>query len=264
MRVLEQTIGAPPAATADDRARLKREVRWNGKRILEGDFLEDAVYREGWKNCEIGVFHEEAAGANGNTLELLAPARQGRRGRMTIGGILVCSEDLPEMERAGERWWARVVAPADTWLDWHTGRRNRPNTECPYWQELERAVRQTIYMAMAQYGTAIEVSRATWEQAKLGGVELPEATEALVRWEAPGHQTMRRAAQGDRERLQAQHENFIMAAGSARPDLHVLSDAATRADVRLWQPNARLRGFDWYDALERLIVHSRPRGMLKA
>ena len=233
------------------------EVRWNGKRILEGDFLEGADYRQGWRSAEIGVFHAKTEEANGNSLELLAPARCGRRGRMTVGGILIRADELPEMERVGERWWTRVVAPANTWLAWHTGNRNRIDTGCPYWHELQRAARQAIYMAMAQAGNTIEVSRRTWEEAKLAGIELPGTTEALVPWHAEGHLSAERERGSARRMLEPQHENVIMdTAGAARPDLHVLADAAERAGVRLWKPDPALSGFNWYDRLERLVdVH---------
>ena len=203
-------------------------------------FLDGAVYAERWRGLAFGVFrnrrphpglHEPDANFHGLTLNLRLPSADSVHGvHFTVAADV---EDCPDLE---------LVLPA-----------RKEAVETPFLEDLREAARFAIYRAMAADPDP-RPAFEDWRNAADAGIEISPPPTELRPW---------RPAVADIDNSR-EVPNPATVCGDALvvhcdpepPEAHALWRAAGRAGMadRLFEPDRRLEGYAWYDALPRIAA----------
>ncbi|MDE0454195.1 MAG: hypothetical protein OXJ63_02675 [Gammaproteobacteria bacterium] len=201
-------------------------------------FLDGAVHVERWRGLVFGIFrnrprrfalNDPDVNFHGLTVAVRLPSVE------SVGGahwsVAADIEDCPELE---------FVLPA-----------RKEAVETPFLAEMREAARHAIYRALA-VDPDPRPSFADWKRARRAGIEIESPPAELCPW---------RSAVADIDhwheppKLQAiGTDALLVAADPEPPEAQAFRRAAERSGVahRLFEPDRRLEGFGWYDAIPRL------------
>ena len=147
----------------------------------------------------------------------------------------------------GRRWTvqADVIGPTDL----HLALPGRTRiTDDAFVQKMRREAERAIYLAMAQAGERVD--REHQARALKLGVLLPTPKRQLIGWRPPRAENAAPAGE-----LRDVGRDAILVADDLTPsDAQLLAHAAKRSHLatRLYAEHRELRGYAWYDALERV------------
>ena len=214
-----------------------------GERLDRRAFLDGALHVERWRGLVFGAFKDRWYGFglndpdvnfHGLTVSAQLPRVEAVTGECwTVGADIV---DCPELE---------LVLPA----------RKEP-VETPFLEEMRAAARLAIYRAMAADPDP-RPSFADRKRAHEADIDIAAPPPELPPWR-PG------LADVDDWREPPKREPvgpdaLLMACDPEPPEAQALWRAAERGGIagRLFEPDRRLEGYAWYDAVERIVhVHT--------
>ena len=210
-----------------------------GAPIERRAFLDGALHAEHWQGLVFGVFKDRWAGFglndpdlnfHGVTVSVRLPGVESLHGpRWTVAADV---EDAPELA---------LVLPA-----------RKEAVETPFLDAMRAAARRAVYRAMA----ADPDPRPSFEDRKRAheaDIDIAAPPAELRPWR-PGladlddwREPPERAAVGP--------DALVMAADPEPPEAHAFARAARRAGIhgRLFEPDRRLEGYGWYDAIARIV-----------
>ena len=215
-----------------------------GGEVLERRaFLDGALHAERWQGLVFGVFKDRWAGFglndpdvnfHGLTVTVRLPAVETVAGaRWTVGADIV---DCPQLE---------LVLPA-----------RKEAVETPFLDEMREAARLAIYRALAADPDP-RPSFEDWKRAQNAGIDIAPPRPELRTWR-PGladienwQEPLKPAAAGA--------DALLMDCDPEPPEAQAFHRAAKRNAIadRLFEPDRRLEGYGWYDAIERVAnVHT--------
>ena len=214
-----------------------------GETLDRRAFLDGALHVERWRGLVLGAFKDRWNGFgindpdvnfHGLTVSAQLPRVESVTGECwTVGADI---EDCPELE---------LVLPA----------RKEP-VETAFLEEMREAARLAIYRAMAADPDP-RPSFADRKRAHEADIDIAAPPPELLPWR-PG------LADVDDWREPPQREPvgpdaLLMACDPEPPEAQTLWRAAERGGIagRLFEPDRRLEGYAWYDAIERIVhVHT--------
>ena len=214
-----------------------------GERLDRRAFLDGALHVERWRGLVFGAFKDRWNGFgindpdvnfHGLTVSAQLPRVDSVTGECwTVGADIV---DCPELE---------LVLPA----------RKEP-VETPFLEEMRAAARLAIYRAMAADPDP-RPSFADRKRAHEADIDIAAPPPELLPWR-PG------LADVDDWREPPKRESvgpdaLLMACDPEPPEAQALWRAAERGGIagRLFEPDRRLEGYAWYDAIERIVhIHT--------
>ena len=214
-----------------------------GEQFERRAFLDGALHVERWKGLVFGVFKDRWAGFglndpdlnfHGLTVAVRLPSAESVTGaRWTVGADIA---DCPDLE---------LVLPA-----------RKEAVETPFLAEMREAARLAIYRAMAADADP-RPAHEDWKRARDAGIDIAPSPAELRPWR-PGladlddwREPPKLAGVGP--------DALVMAHDPEPPEAQALARAAKRAGIerRLFDPDRRLEGYGWYDALPRVVnVHT--------
>ena len=203
-------------------------------------FLDGAVHAQPWRGLALGVFrnrrphpgrHEPDANFHGLTLNLRLPGAESVHGAQFTAAADV--EDCPELE---------LVLPA-----------RKEAVETPFLEELRAAARLAIYRAMAADPDP-RPAYEDWRRAADAGIGITPPPSELRPWRPAvadidnWREVPKPKAVGD--------DALIVDCDPEPPEAQAFWRAAQRNGLaqRLFEPDRRLGGYGWYDALARIAA----------
>ena len=219
------------------------ETPAGGETLERRAFLDGALHAEPWKGLVFGVFKDRWNGIglndpdvnfHGLTVSVRLPSVEAVHGpHWTVAADVV---DCPELE---------LVLPA-----------RKEAVETPFLDEMREAARLAIYRAMA----ADPDPRPSYQdrtRAQQADIDIAPPPAELRPWR-PG------LADFDDWREPPKREPvaadaLLMACDPEPPEAQALCRAAGRGGIagRMFEPDRRLEGYAWYDAIERIVsIHT--------
>ena len=214
-----------------------------GEPIERRAFLDGALHAERWKGLVFGVFRDRWAGFGPNepdlnfhglTVPVRLPSVDAVTGaRWTVGADVA---DCPGLE---------LVLPA-----------RKEAVETPFLAQVREAARRAVYRAMA----ADPDPRPAFEdrtRARGAGIDIAPPPAELRPWR-PGLADLDDWREPPKL-ASVDEDALVMAADPEPPEAQAFARAAKRAGMhdRLFEPDRRLEGYGWYDALPRIVdVHT--------
>ena len=209
-----------------------------GEALPRRAFLDGAEHVERWRGIVFGVFrnrrrhlglNDPDVNFHGLTVAVRLPSVE------TVGGahwsVAADIEDCPELE---------FVLPA-----------RKEAVETPFLADMREAARLAIYRALAADGDP-RPSFDDWRRATVAGIELPAPPPELRPWR-PAVADIDHWREAPKLRLVGT-DALIVACDPEPPEAQALWRAAQRNGVArpLFEPDRRLEGYGWYDALPRI------------
>ena len=212
-------------------------VTFNGEPCERKAFLDGAVHAERWRGLAFGVFRDRYMGFNNPDLNFHG---------------LTLTVSLPQVGAIeGGNWLAHADVEACPELELVLPARKEA-VETPFLDEMRKAARFAIYRAMATADPAPRIAFGDHRRAADSGIALPVPPAELRPWR-PG------IADIDDWRDTPSFApvgacSLVMAVDLETPDDQAFWRAAERAGIaeRLFEPDTRLEGYAWYDALARV------------
>ena len=214
-----------------------------GERLDRRAFLDGALHVERWRGLVFGAFKDRWYGFglndpdvnfHGLTVSAQLPRVESVTGECwTVGADIV---DCPELE---------LVLPA----------RKEP-VETPFLEEMREAARLAIYRAMAADPDP-RPSFADRKRAHEADIDIAAPPPELLPWR-PGLADIEDWREPPK-REPVGPDALLMACDPEPPEAQALWRAAERNGIagRLFEPDRRLEGYAWYDAIERIIhIHT--------
>ena len=201
-------------------------------------FLQGAACTEGWNGIVFGVFHDRP--------------RAYRKPDLNFFGLGI-HVALPDVETVhGATWTVRADVHDCPDLELVLPAREKP-VENDFLQDMREAARTAIYRAMSSHPSPRPTYR-DWSRARASGIELAPPTALLQPWRPSvadsddWREQPRFAPPGDTA--------LLVAFDPEAPDAQTLWRAADRNGIapRLFEPDARLEGYGWYDRLARITA----------
>ena len=219
------------------------DTRSGGEPVERRAFLDGALHAEPWKGLVFGVFKDRWAGFglgdpdvnfHGLTVTVRLPSVEAVTGpQWTVAADIV---DCPDLE---------LVLPA-----------RKEAVETPFLEEMREAARLAIYRAMAADSDP-RPAFDDWKRARDAGIDIARPPAELRPWRAG-------LADIDDWREPPELESvggdaLLVACDPEPPEAQTLARAAKLGAIadRLFEPDRRLEGYGWYDAIERVVnVHT--------
>lgn len=212
-------------------------VHYQNAELPRADFLEGASRIEIWEGCRIGVFHDSISEASHSH-------------RINFHGVTVPCQ-LPTLGELGRphNWRVRIdIVDAPALQLVLPARKEMVENEAL--SRLREAAETALYRAVALEASH-RLPYKSWTRARDLGVDLPEAECWLNAWVPTVADTENRYKAGPVRSgpmiLMTEHE----------PDVEQALDHAFKKqsplDGRLVHEERDLQGYDWYDALPRLL-----------
>ncbi len=208
-----------------------------GEPLHRQDFLQNAIHQESWEGIRIGILtdgrrpcREPSINFHGHTIQTGLPHET------SIGGpdwsVRIDIENCPELE---------LVLPARKEL-----------VATPFVPRMEEACRHAIYRAMAAHPDPRPTYK-TWSAAREAGIDIAPHPPRLHPWRPDVADQYGDAEHTSRGPLDA--ASLLVSFADETPLAQAFWRAACRAEIghRLFSPDYRLAGYDWYDAIPRLI-----------
>ena len=214
-----------------------------GERLDRRAFLDGALHVERWRGLVFGAFKDRWNGFGLNDPDV------------NFHGLTV-SAQLPRVESVtGECWTAGADIVDCPDLELVLPARKEP-VETPFLEEMREAARLAIYRAMAADPDP-RPSFADRKRAHEADIDIAAPPPELRPWR-PG------LADVDDWREPPKRESvgpdaLLMACDPEPPEAQALGRAAERGGIagRLFEPDRRLEGYAWYDAIERIVhIHT--------
>ncbi|MCY4548393.1 MAG: ATP-binding protein [Defluviicoccus sp.] len=214
-----------------------------GERLDRRAFLDGALHVERWRGLVFGAFKDRWFGFGRNDPDV------------NFHGLTV-SAQLPRVESVtGECWTVGADIVACPELELVLPARKEP-VETPFLEEMREAARLAIYRAMAADPDP-RPSFADRKRAHEADIDIAPPPPELLPWR-PG------LADVDDWREPPKREPvgsdaLLMACDPEPPEAQALWRAAERAGIagRMFEPDHRLEGYAWYDAIERIVhIHT--------
>ena len=214
-----------------------------GETLDRRAFLDGALHIERWRGLVFGAFKDRWNGFGINDPDV------------NFHGITV-SAQLPRVESVtGECWTAGADIVDCPDLELVLPARKEP-VETPFLEEMREAARLAIYRAMAADPDP-RPSFADRKRAHEADIDIATPPPELRPWR-PG------LANVDDWREPPKRESvgpdaLLMACDPEPPEAQALWRAAERNGIagRLFEPDRRLEGYAWYDAIERIVhIHT--------
>ena len=214
-----------------------------GERLDRRAFLDGALHVERWRGLVFGAFKDRWNGFGLNDPDV------------NFHGLTV-SAQLPRVESVtGECWTAGADIVDCPDLELVLPARKEP-VETPFLEEMREAARLAIYRAMAADPDP-RPSFADRKRAHEADIDIAAPPPELRPWR-PG------LADVDDWREPPKRESVgpdaqLMACDPEPPEAQALGRAAERGGIagRLFEPDRRLEGYAWYDAIERIVhIHT--------
>ena len=208
-----------------------------GETLPRRAFLDGAVHAEAWRGLAFGVFRNRHRGYNdpdlnflGLTLPVRLPAVETVQGATWT--VRADVRDCPELE---------LVLPA-----------RKEAVEAGFLREMREAARFAIYRAMAA-DPLPRPAFADWTRAQKAGIEISPPPAELRSWR-PGIADLDDWREGTRP-VPVGPGSLVLDCDPEPPEAQALWRAADRAGIasRLFEPDRRLTGYPWYDAIEQVI-----------
>ena len=219
------------------------ETPAGGETLERRAFLDGALHAEPWKGLVFGVFKDRWNGIglndphvnfHGLTVSVRLPSVESVHGpHWTVAADVV---DCPELE---------LVLPA-----------RKEAVETPFLDEMRAAARLAIYRAMA----ADPDPRPSYQDRKRAheaGIDIAPPKPELRPWR-PGLADVDDWREPPK-REPVGRDALLMACDPEPPEAQALWRAAERGGIagRLFEPDRRLEGYAWYDAIERIVsIHT--------
>ena len=214
-----------------------------GETLDRRAFLDGALHVERWRGLVFGAFKDRWYGFGRNdpdvnfhglTVSAQLPRVESVTGECwTVGADIV---DCPELE---------LVLPA----------RKEP-VETPFLEEMREAARLAIYRAMAADPDP-RPSFADRKRAHEADIDIALPPPELLPWR-PGLADIEDWREPPK-REPVGPDALLMACDPEPPEAQALWRAAERASIagRMFDPDHRLEGYAWYDAIERIVhIHT--------
>ncbi len=214
-----------------------------GETLDRRAFLDGALHIERWRGLVFGAFKDRWNGFGLNDPDV------------NFHGLTV-SAQLPRVESVtGECWTAGADIVDCPDLELVLPARKEP-VETPFLEEMREAARLAIYRAMAADPDP-RPSFADRKRAYEADIDIAAPPPELRPWR-PG------LADVDDWREPPKRESvgpdaLLMACDPEPPEAQALWRAAERGGIagRLFEPDRRLEGYAWYDAIERIVhIHT--------
>ena len=209
-----------------------------GEALPRRAFLDGCVHAEPWRGLAFGVFKDRRHGYNdpdlnffGLTLPVRLPAVE------TVNGpawtVRADIDDCPELE---------LVLPA-----------RKEAVENGFLTEMREAARIAIYRAMAADPDP-RPAYQDWTRAREAGIDIAPPPAMLRPW----HPSIADSEywRDPPRPAPASADAMVMACDPEPPEAQALWRAAERAGIaaRLFEADRRLEGYNWYDAIERIVA----------
>ena len=214
-----------------------------GEPIKRRAFLDGALHAERWRGLVFGVFRDRRAGFglnepdlnfHGLTVAVRLPSVDTVTGtRWTVGADIA---DCPELE---------LVLPA-----------RKEAVETPFLAEMREAARLAVYRAMAADADP-RPAFEDWNRARDAGIDIAPPPAELRPWR-PGLADLDDWREAPKPAVVGP-DALLMTCDPEPPEAQAFARAAKRAGIeqRLFEPDRRLEGYAWYDALARVVdVHT--------
>ncbi len=214
-----------------------------GERLDRRAFLDGALHVERWRGLVFGAFKDRWNGFGINDPDV------------NFHGLTV-SAQLPRVEAVtGECWTvgADIVDCPD--LELVLPARKEP-VETAFLEEMRDAARLAIYRAMAADPDP-RPSFADRKRAHEADIDIAAPPPELLPWRPGLADVDDWRAPPKREPVGA--NALLMACDPEPPEAQALWRAAERGGIagRLFEPDRRLEGYAWYDAIERIVhIHT--------
>ena len=214
-----------------------------GERLDRRAFLDGALHVERWRGLVFGAFKDRWYGFGLNDPDV------------NFHGLTV-SAQLPRVEAVtGECWTVGADIVNCPELELVLPARKEP-VETPFLEEMREAARLAIYRAMTADPDP-RPSFADRKRAHEADIDIAPPPPELLPWR-PG------LADVDDWREPPKRESvgpdaLLMACDPEPPEAQALWRAAERGGIagRLFEPDRRLEGYAWYDAIERIVhIHT--------
>ena len=210
-----------------------------GETLERRAFLDGALHAERWRGLVFGAFkdrwngfgiHDPDVNFHGLTVSAGLPRVESVTGACWTAGADIV--DCPELE---------LVLPA----------RKEP-VETPFLEEMRKAARLAIYRAMAADPDP-RPSFADRKRAHEADIDIAPPLPELRPWR-PGLADVDDWREPPRLRTVGP-DALLMECDPEPPEAQALWRAAERAGIsgRLFEPDRRLEGYAWYDAIERIV-----------
>lgn len=211
----------------------------NGQPTAQEDFLHRAAHVEAWNGVRIGVYVSPR------------PFPYGQSGTLNFHGTIVQRPSLPFVQAVQTNWAVKVDVVNCPQLQLTLPARQEI-VQGPFADSLRAASRAAIYRAMLLQTQQIDVPRSVQQEAASLGVTLPDASPLLKPWQPETADSHRPSS--SEHRMPIASESILMSMNMSPPDQQALYRAAqlNDADQQLFEPNAQLEGYPWYDAMTRL------------
>ena len=210
-----------------------------GEPIERRAFLDGALHAERWKGLVFGVFRDRRAGYglndpdlnfHGLTVTVRLPSVDTVNGaRWTVGADIA---DCPELE---------LVLPA-----------RKEAVETPFLAEMREAARLALYRAMAADADP-RPAFEDWERARDAGIGIAPPPAELRPWR-PGLADLDDWRESPKP-APVGPDALVMEHDPEPPEAQAFARAAKRGGIeqRLFEPDRRLEGYGWYDAIPRIV-----------
>ena len=235
--VAHETAETIQAAVAGAARYAPLPVTFNGEPVPQESFLDGACHTERWAGLTLGVFRNRHDPFNQPDLNFHG---------------LTLNVRLPRVQTLdGDTWSARANIDACPELELVLPARKEA-LETPFLATLREAAREPIYHALAVADPPPRIAFEDHRDAARAGIPLPVPPAELRPW---------RPATADvdhwREAMPftpIADDALVMAYDPDPPDAQAFYRAAERAGLhqRLFEPDRRLEGYPWYDALTRV------------
>ena len=209
-------------------------VTWNGEELQQASLAAGAVATEEWRGLRLSVHRNN-----------------GRTPRLNFHGVLLQTDRLPTVPDLNSRWIAeadvrhcpelRLTLPARKEL-----------VETPFLDEMAEAGYRAIYRAMRDQCSQVDVPYQVQQHAASLGISLQDARRRLRPWQA--EHADYNAYEPLREYQQLPDSPLVMDCELPVPDQTALDHRAKETELqdRLFQGNADLAGYGWYEALTKI------------
>ena len=214
-----------------------------GERLDRRAFLDGALHVERWRGLVFGVFRNRWNGFGLNGPDV------------NFHGLTV-SAGLPRVESVtGACWTAGADIVDCPELELVLPARKEP-VETPFLEEMREAARLAIYRAMAADPDP-RISFADRKRAHEADIDIAPPPAELRPWR-PGLADVDDWREPPKLRPVGP-DALLMACDPEPPEAQALGRAAERSGIasRLFEPDRRLEGYAWYDAIERIAnIHA--------
>ena len=224
--------GADPERSVQGAARYyPLPVTMDGMRMHQEDFLAHAVHTEEWEGVRIGVYNRYS------------------KAEMNFHGVVVEHPNLPRSGSITDHWTAQADVVDCPHLELTLPARKEV-VETPFMKRLRTACLRTIFRAMADSESPVDVPKRVQDEAGRLGIRIPDARPLLEPWEPEDARTDR-FSRNTPQREEAGPDTVTVPRWLPAPDQQALARAAklNRAEGRLMRPNRELEGYGWYNRL---------------